>query len=59
MMRHSPRSFRTKEKRFLQLYSLWQETRREEVQKKCLGLLGQLVQMKPGFSLRGEFKAAF
>ena len=59
MIKSMARSFRSKEKRFLQLYSLWQETRREDIQKRCLGLLGELVKIKPGFSLRGEFKGAF
>ncbi len=58
-MKKIVRSFRTKEKRFLQLYSLWQETRREDLQKKCLGLLGEIVRLKPGFSLRSEFETAF
>ena len=58
-MKKIVRSFRTKEKRFLQLYSLWQETRREDLQKNCLGLLGEIVRLKPGFSLRSEFETAF
>jgi len=59
MIKSMARSFRSKEKRFLQLYSLWQETRREDIQKQCLGLLGELMRINPGFSLRSEFTAAF
>jgi len=58
-MKRVVRSFRTKEKMFLKLYSLWQETRREELQKKCFRLLGEMMRMKPGFSLRSEFEGAF
>jgi len=58
-MKNTVRSFRTKEKRFLQLYSLWQETRREDLQKECYRLLGEMVRLKPGFSLRSEFQTAF
>lgn len=58
-MRRVVHSFRTKEKRFLRLYSLWQETRREDLQKKCFRLLGEMIRMKPGFSLRSEFEIAF
>ncbi|MBP9865684.1 MAG: hypothetical protein KBC91_04690 [Candidatus Omnitrophica bacterium] len=58
-MRDMVRSFRIKEKRFLRLYSLWQETRREDLQKKCFRLLGEMVRLKPGFSLRSEFEVAF
>jgi len=58
-MRRVIHSFRIKEKRFLRLYSLWQETRREDLQKKCFQLLGEMMRMKPGFSLRSEFESAF
>ena len=58
-MRRVIRSFRIKEKRFLRLYSLWQETRREDLQKKCFQLLGEMIRMKPGFNLRSEFEGAF
>ena len=43
----------------MQLYSLWQETRNEEVEKKCLGLLGEVLAQDPKFSLRQEFQTAF
>ncbi|MCB9799547.1 MAG: hypothetical protein H6757_02170 [Candidatus Omnitrophica bacterium] len=58
-MKNDIRKFRTKEKKFLQLYSLWQETRRCEIQRRCLGLLGEIIRMKPQFSLRREFEVAF
>ncbi|HLD70107.1 MAG TPA: hypothetical protein VJA17_05010 [Candidatus Omnitrophota bacterium] len=59
MTRESARKFRAKERRLLKLYSLWQETRREEVQRQCLGLLMQIMALKPHFSLRHEFDKAF
>lgn len=58
-MKNTVRMFRSKEKRFLRLYSLWQETRREDLQQKCLGLIGEMVRLKPGFTLRSEFETAF
>lgn len=58
-MKRAGSSFRIKEKKFLQLYSLWQETRRDDLQRKCLGLLGEMVRLRPGFSLRSEFNSAF
>ncbi len=48
-----------KERRLLQLYSLWQETRSGELQKRCLGLLRELMSIDPAFSLRREFQEAF
>ena len=58
-MKGNARKFRAKEKRLLQLYSLWHETRREEIQRRCLGLLGELLSLEPRFSLRHEFQLAF
>jgi len=58
-MKKSVRKTRLKAKRLLQLYSLWQETRREEVEKECLGLLGEILAVNPKFSLRKEFQHAF
>jgi hypothetical protein len=58
-MRKSARKFKAKAKRLMQLYSLWQETRREDLQHKCMGLLGEILDLEPGFSLRREFQAAF
>ena len=52
-------SFQAKQKRLLQLYSEWQETRNEDVQKRCLGLLREIMSMDPGFNLRGQFQKAF
>ena len=59
MMRGSARKFRAKERRLLQLYSQWQETRRVDLQKRCLGLLREILSLEPRFSLRGEFDQAF
>jgi len=58
-MRESVRKSRLKAKKLLQLYSLWQETRREEVEKECLGLLGEILAVNPKFSLRRQFQHAF
>lgn len=58
-MKESVRKFRTKEKKLLQLYSLWHETHRDDVQRKCITLLGQIVAVNPSFSLRHGFQKAF
>ena len=58
-MKGNARKFRAKEKRLLRLYSQWQETRREDLQRRCLGLLGEIVAIHPTFSLRHEFQRAF
>lgn len=58
-MKGNTRRFKAKEKRFLQLYSLWQETKREDVRSRCLGLLEQIMAVHPAFSLRHEFQRAF
>lgn len=53
------RSVRGKERKLLQLYSLWHETHQGAVQRKCMSLLGEIMRADPGFSLRGEFRTAF
>lgn len=53
------KDFRTKQKRLLQLYSLWQETRQENVQRQMMGLLGEILAVEPGFTLRPQFQEAF
>lgn len=53
------RKFREKSDKLLRLYSLWQETRREEIQRQCLMLLGEILIQDPSFSLRREFQKAF
>lgn len=58
-MKRSARKFNAKARRLLRLYSLWQETRREDLQTKCMGLLGEILNIEPGFNLRQEFKTAF
>jgi len=58
-MKGNARRFKTKAKKLLRLYSLWQETRREDIQRQCLGLLGEILIREPRFNLRQEFQEAF
>ena len=58
-MRENVRKFQTKARRLLKLYSLWHETQRDDVKKKCLRLLGEILMINPRFSLRHEFDSAF
>jgi len=58
-MKKSARNFRTKAEKLLRLYSQWQETRRADIQRQCLSLLGELQAIEPQFSLRREFQNAF
>ena len=58
-MRGSVRNLRAKERRLIQLYSLWHETHQEELEQQCLKLLGEIMTAEPRFSLRREFQQAF
>ena len=58
-MKRSARKFKAKARRLLKLYSLWQETRRADLQRKCEGLLGEILDIEPDFNLRREFQTAF
>ncbi len=58
-MKGSVRSFKTKAEKLLRLYSLWQETRSEDIQRQCLGLLGEILNREPRFNLLQEFRQAF
>ncbi len=58
-MKKSAHNFRTKEEKFLRLYSEWQETRRVDLQRQCISLLGELQSMNPRYNIRREFQHAF
>jgi len=58
-MKKSVRSLHLKSKKLLKLYSQWQETRQEDLQRRCLALLGQILAIEPQYTIRGEFKNAF
>lgn len=58
-MRGSARRIRVKARRLLRLYSLWHETHRGEIQRQCEGLLREILNIDPRFSLRHEFQKAF
>ncbi len=53
------RKFRVMERRFLRLYSAWQETHRLELAQGCIKLLGELLKLNPSYSLRHPFERAF
>lgn len=48
-----------KSRKLLRLYSQWQETRQEAIQRRCLTLLGEILAVEPHFSLQGTFRKAF
>ena len=58
-MKENARRFHAKAKKLLRLYSLWHATHREEVQRQCLRLLGEILAVEPRFSLQREFRKAF
>ncbi|MBI3314306.1 MAG: hypothetical protein HYZ83_08740 [Candidatus Omnitrophica bacterium] len=58
-MKGSVRRLRARQRQLLRLYSLWQETKREDVQRQFLRILGGILAVKPGFNLFDEFKKAF
>ena len=51
--------FREKARRLLKFYSLWQETRQGHFEQQYLKILGEILAVHPGFSLRQEFQKAF
>ena len=53
------RKTRFLEKRFLQVYSAWQETHRLELASRCMTLLGELLKVNPRYSAREPFQTAF
>lgn len=58
-MKGNVRNLRSKAKRLLRLYSLWHATHREDVQRKCVVLLSEIMAVEPRFNLRREFQKAF
>ena len=58
-MKGNVRKLQAKAKRLLRLYSLWHETHSDEVQRKCMLLLSEILVVEPRFSLRREFQKAF
>ena len=58
-MKGNVRKCRVKARRLLRLYSLWHETRREDLQRKCMRLLSEILAVEPRFSLQHEFRKAF
>ncbi|MBI3317250.1 MAG: hypothetical protein HYZ85_04530 [Candidatus Omnitrophica bacterium] len=58
-MRGNARRVRVKARRLLRLYSQWHETHREDLQRRCVVLLGEILLVEPRFSLRHEFQKAF
>lgn len=58
-MRGNARNLRAKERKLIQLYSLWHETRQESVQRKWISLLSEVLSVDPSFNLRREFVVAF
>lgn len=58
-MTENARKLRSKANELLKLYSLWHETHRDEFERRCIRLLGEILLMEPGFSLRRQFQRAF
>ena len=58
-MKRSARSCHAKARKLLMLYSLWHETQREDLERRCLALLGEILAVDPQFRLRQEFQQAF
>ena len=58
-MRGNVRRFKAKARKLLKLYSLWHMTHQEEIERRYLALLGEILAAEPRFSLRREFQKAF
>ena len=59
MSRTRARKFRFLERKFLRLYSAWQETHRLELAAQWLILIGELLKLNPQYSFRFPFQRAF
>jgi len=53
------RKCKNKADRLLRLYSLWHETKRDEIRREFLTLLREVLALNPRFNLRHEFQKAF
>ena len=58
-MKGNVRKYPAKARRLLRLYSLWHSTHREDIQRKYLVLLAEILASDPCFNLRPEFQKAF
>ena len=58
-MKGNARSLRAKARRLMRLYSLWHATHREDLQRKCVVLLSEIMAVEPRFNLRSQFQKAF
>ena len=58
-MSHQIRKARLVERKFLRLYSAWQETHRLELADRWMTLLGELLRLNPSYSVRRPFQNAF
>lgn len=47
------------ERQFLRLYSSWQETHRVELAFAWMAILGEILKLYPGYSIRETFRQAF
>ncbi len=53
------RKFLTLERKFLKIYSAWEETHEWGLAEGSRRLLGQLLRLNPAYSLRRRFQRAF
>ncbi len=58
-MKGNVRRFRVKARRLLRLYSQWHLTHQEELERRYLRLLAEILAVNTNFSLRQEFQKAF
>ena len=53
------RKLRSLENQLLRVYSAWQETHRLELADQWMTVVGELLKIKPGYSVRQPFQQAF
>lgn len=58
-MKENALSLEMKARKLMKLYSQWHETHNDEIRRKYLLLLGEILAIEPRFSLRREFQRAF
>ena len=53
------RLLKEKADKLIKLYSLWHETNRADIQKRCFSVLSEILAIKPDFDLLKELNVSY
>ena len=59
VMRGNVRRFRAKARKLLRVYSQWHLTHQEELERRYLTLLAEILAVNPRFNMHQQFRKAF